>query len=294
MIQEYKPQDELDRLIAKWDKVHRDVRVVPIFWSILFIIGTLIFVNGQSQMTGQYVNMPAAMITMFGIILAGIIGGTVCVWWINYRTLLPKLLKYDDFRIIPCLIQATTPQHFKHHAVTIERLTYYLNVMTVNDAVLFKENHYRLLHECLTGLDNNTFDRRTLPNLFRLSILCVIKEMGHTRSIPNLKFLADANPDAHPGKIYQLPEMRAAVMDCLDSLLKIQEQAKHDSTLLRPAQAEAAPDTLLRAASPINPGTDNLLRPADEKLAEVERIRALFADRKFSDSTELLREDRNR
>jgi len=259
-MQEHIPQDELDRLIARWNRIHRDLKVVPTVWGLLFVIFVVPLLLSLPQMRGRDLHLCVSLTIYLSTILLCILGGTHWQWRIGYARLLPKMLAFDDLRLVPCLIQATTPQHKKHLGKTLERLSQYLNTMTVDNSALLTEKEYGLLHRYLLDLPIDTTDTVKNSSTFRLAILRLIKTMGHTPSITVIRQLLETYHTA----IWKHDCFVQSAKDCLDTLLEIQEQVKHDTTLLRASQQAATPDTLLRAAMPSIPNSSNLLTPTEK------------------------------
>lgn len=240
----------LTTLMERWNKIHRDKKVVPAFWGAAYLLFVVPLLYRFPSFHWRDLNLGVALVLMLSMILLCILFGVKIQQWYAYSKLLPKMLEYDDLRMIPCLIVAV--QNPRGYWLASERLTRYLDELTPDDSALLQEKDYAGLHDCLVtppfsheyqGEYNHAYDETQQP--LRTAIFRVIERMGHTQSLPAvMKFLKYivVTPGAKSDIL--------AAQQCRDALLSLQEQARQNASLLRPSQREESSETLLRAAQP--------------------------------------------
>lgn len=252
-------------LINRWNVIHRDKKVIPAVWGILYLFllvpllvalyTTPYSFEGAPNLYGALFLMQ--LILMLSLILMGILGGIKIQQWYGYKIVLPQMLEYDDLRLMPCLITAL--QRLDGYTLSAERLICYLNALTADDSALLTAKDYAKLHHYLLSFPTFAIEYEKANTPLRIAILHAIETSGHTASLPAIdKLLSKCSTMA--GYDTQLV---LAAQQCQQTLFTLQEQAKHNDTLLRPSQREATPDTLLRAASSVPvPNSSHLLHPA--------------------------------
>jgi hypothetical protein len=262
----------LTTLIERWNKIHRDKKIVPAFWGALYLFVTAplmmqicVFFREPHLDHGNYGSVfIQSLVFMLSIILLCILLGVKIQQWHAYSRLLPKMLEYDDLRMTPCLITAV--QRPPGYFLAVGRLTRYLNELTPDDAAVLGDKTYVGLHACLTaavpyhehrGEYNYSYDETHLP--LRLAIFRVIEIMGHTQSLPAVEKFLQRCIVVTGAELDIL-----AAQQCRDSLISLREQVRQNANLLRPSQREASPETLLRAAEPAaSASVAYLLHPAE-------------------------------
>ncbi len=252
--------DALDKLIARWKRIHYNRSIVPPVAGLLFLAMVLplfftVCNGGEARQT--YV---ANLILFFSILLFGFLGVASLQWRFECNHLLVQMLQHDDLRLIPILIHALDTRYVKYFEPVSKRLTLYLDRMTVDDSALLSEKEYTQLHSYL--FYHSAYDLGEEHDSLQIALLRVIQRMGHISSIGTVKAFIWNNQPSSKSKA----DIQEAANECLATLLELREQAKHDSTLLRPSQQEAIPETLLRAAMPTVPDEDNLLKPIENPI----------------------------
>lgn len=253
------PTDELDKLIARWKRMHRNRSLAPPIAGLGFlavILPTFFSVcGGVFDPNKEYF---IGVVFWFTVLLLIFLGFSSLYWRAECDYLLGEMLnKYDDIRIVPVLIHALDPRYHKHFPLVSHKLVRLLNRLTLDDSALLTEREYQQLHHYL--LNYPTYSFEVSDGSLPIAILRAIQTMGHTPSIGAVQTYIRRVMPASNAETY----LEKSARECLTTLLELQKQAKHNDTLLRPSQAEATPETLLRAAMPTEANADDLLKPSD-------------------------------
>jgi len=168
-----------------------------------------------------------------------------------------KLAEFDDVRAAGFLVEALEYDDKQLRELAAAKLTLLLPRLKASDAGLLTAEQRACLNRQLAKRDID----REAPLL--LAMLKALEQVGDERSVPAVRALAEK-----PGSGEAAARVRAAAREALPAVEQSAERWRNAATLLRPADASAAPDdTLLRPAAGAQTADDaeHLLRPSPEE-----------------------------
>jgi hypothetical protein len=182
------------------------------------------------------------------------------------RGMASMLAKQEDMRSVGALIDLLGSDDGKMHDITMDALIRLLPRLKASDASLLTGEQRTRLCLVLTlpfgnPLVNNigsVFRRADDRDVeFRIAILTALAQIGDGSALPIVIRLANGKAKREGQR-----RIQEAARDCLPALQQLVQQEGHRQTLLRAAApSDAAPDTLLRAATgATSTAPDQLLR----------------------------------